>query len=110
MRNCVFLINSCLGKPDLLQASGRYRKPYGDITNIKQTDMNRTFLDNITERLTARPTSQCNEVLFFATAHFLFFNFNPTSHCTHLPLLACTHTDPKAKSKECNFQRTKSYI
>ncbi|MEP7197968.1 MAG: hypothetical protein ABI851_15725, partial [Saprospiraceae bacterium] len=85
--------------PQLLKPAKRYRKPYDDSANIKQTDMNRTFLANITERLTARPTSQRNEVLFFAT-----------SHCTHLPLLACTHTAPKAKSKECNFQCTKSYI
>jgi hypothetical protein len=106
----VFQMSVCAENPPLRKAAKRYRKPYGDSTNIKQTDMNRTFLDNITERLTARPTSQDNDVLFFSTAHFLFLNFNATSHCTHLPLLACTHTDPKAKSKECNFQRTKSYI
>jgi len=37
--------------------------------------MKPTFLDKIIERLTARSTSQRNEVLFFAPAHFLFFNF-----------------------------------
>jgi len=66
------------------QAPKRYRKPYDDHANIKLTDMKRTILDNITERLTARPTSQRNEVLFFATAHFLFFNFSATAHCSHL--------------------------
>jgi hypothetical protein len=66
--------------------------------------MKRTFLDNITERLTARPTSQRNEILFFASAHFLFFNFIASAHCTHLPLLADTQANPKAKSKECNRQ------
>jgi len=51
----------------------RYRKPYDDTTNIKLTDMERTILDTITDRLTTKPTSQHNEVLFFTTAHFLFF-------------------------------------
>jgi hypothetical protein len=67
--------------------------------------MKRTFLDNIIEGLTAIPTSQRNEVLFFANAHFLFFNFYAPAHCTHLPLLADTQANPKAKSKECNRQR-----
>jgi len=26
------------------------------------------------------------------------------AHCTHLPLLAYAHANPKAKSKECNRQ------
>ncbi|MBK7389252.1 MAG: hypothetical protein IPI23_09355 [Bacteroidetes bacterium] len=66
--------------------------------------MKRTFVDYISYRLTAKPTSQRNEVLFFANAHFLFFNFNASAHCTHLPLLADTQANPKAKSKECNRQ------
>jgi hypothetical protein len=61
--------------------------------------MKRTFLNNITERLTARATSLRNEVLFFANAHFLFFNFNTTAHCTHLPLLADPQANPKSKVK-----------
>ncbi len=52
------------------KAQNRYRKPYGDSANIKQKDMKETFWDNITERLTARPISQRNEVLFFADPHF----------------------------------------
>jgi len=44
--------------------------------------MNRTFLDYITNRLTAKPTSQRNEVLFFANAHFLSFNFLATAENT----------------------------
>ena len=59
----------------LRQHAKRYRKPYNDSANIKLTDMKPTFLDKIIERLTARSTSQRNEVLFFAPAHFLFFNF-----------------------------------
>jgi hypothetical protein len=93
-------------KQRLRKAAGRYRKPYDDSANMKQADMKQTFLDNITERLTARPTRQRNEVLFFADPHFLFFNFIASAHCTHLPLLADTQANPKAKSKECNRQRT----
>ncbi len=84
----------------------RYRKPYDDTANIKLTDMIRIFFDDLTNRLTAKPTSQRNEVLFFAQPHFLFFNFNVTAHYTHLPLLADTQANPKAKSKECNRHRT----
>lgn len=61
--------------------------------------MKRTFLDNITERLTARPTSLRNEVLFFANPHFLFFNFITTAHGTHLPLLADPQANRKSKVK-----------
>jgi hypothetical protein len=43
-------------------------------SNIKQADMKRTFLYDITELLAYKPTRQRNEVLFFATAHFLLFN------------------------------------
>jgi hypothetical protein len=78
----------------------RYRKPYDDSANIKQTDMKRTFLDNLTERLTARPTSQRNEVLFFATAHFLFFNFLPTAQNT-LSFFCSPSKPTRKKMKEC---------
>ena len=85
--------------PALRVAANRYRKPYDDTANIKLTDMIRIFFDDLTNRLTARTTSQRNEVLFFANPHFLFFNFNATAHCTHLPLLACTQSQPKSKVK-----------
>jgi hypothetical protein len=65
--------------------------------------MKRTFLDNITERLTARPTSPRNEVLFFATAHFSFFNFFATAQMAHLLLAATAKANPKPKSKEPFF-------
>ncbi len=64
--------------------------------------MKLTFLDNITERLTARPTSQRNEVLFFATAHFLFFNFYATAQNT-LSFFLPTHKPNIKKMKECFF-------
>jgi hypothetical protein len=75
-----------LRNPPERKAPKRYRKPYDDSANIKRTDMKRTFLDNITEQLTARPTSQRNEVLFFADPHFLFFNFFANAHLAHLVL------------------------
>ena len=96
--------------PNHRQHVQRYRKPYDDSANIKQTDMKQTLLDNITERLTSRPTSQRNEVLFFADTHFLLFNFIASAHCTHLPLLADTQAKLKANSKECNRQRTNDQI
>ena len=102
----VLFDSEVLRNRQLRQHAKRYRKPYDDSANIKLTDMKRTFLDNVTERLTANPTSQRNEVLFFAHPHFLFFNFIASAHCTHLPLLADTQANPKAKSKECNRQRT----
>ena len=66
----------------------------GYLTNIKLTDIKRTFFKNKLDGLTALSDSQHNEVLFFATAHFLFFNF-----------LAAAQANPKAKAKECNHQR-----
>lgn len=72
--------------------------------------MKRTFLDKITQRPTARPTSQRNEVLFFATTHFLFFNFFATAHLAHLLLPANAQAKRKAKAKEPNFPRFISFV
>ncbi len=66
--------------------------------------MKRTFLDYITDRLTARPTSQRNEVLFFANAHFLFFNFFANAQNTHS--FFCRHTNPTQKKNERVFSPT----
>jgi len=105
----VLRMNICAKIPALRQAAKRYRKPYDDSANIKQTDMKRTFFDDITERLTARPTSQRNEVLFFANAHFLFFNFSANAQNT-LSFI-CSHTNPpRKKMKECFRQRFSNYI
>jgi len=87
-------------------APDRYRKPYDDSANIKQTDMKRTFLDNLTERLTARPTSQRNEVLFFANAHFLFFIFSATTKNTLS--FFYQHTNPPQKKNERVFSPTQN--
>ena len=69
-----------------------------DRATIKLIDMKPNFWDNIRQRLTARPTIQRKEVLFFPTAHFLFFNFFAYAHCTLSPLIACTQAHTKAKS------------
>jgi hypothetical protein len=66
--------------------------------------MKQTFLDNITEPLTARPTSLSNEVLFFATAHFLFFNFLATAQNTLS--FFWNRTNPDLKKNERVFSPT----
>ena len=81
-----------------------YRKPYDDSANIKRTDMKRTILNYINNRLTARPTSQRNEVLFFADTHFLFFNFFASAHLAHL-VLPDTQADPSQNQKSQIYQR-----
>jgi hypothetical protein len=85
-------------------AAKRYRKPFDDSANIKLTDMKRTILDNIAERLTAKPTSQRNEVLFFADPHFLFFNFIADTHLAHL-VLPDTQADASQNQKSQIFPR-----
>jgi len=67
-QSLVLRINICGEIRHLRQARNRYRKPYGDSANIKQSDMKRTLLNDITELLAHRPTSQRHEVLFLATA------------------------------------------
>jgi hypothetical protein len=62
--------------------------------------MKRTFLNYINNRLTTRRTSQRNEVLFFATAHFLFFNFSASRTSGTFCFAATAQADPKAKQKE----------
>lgn len=69
-----------------------------DTSNIKPTDMKQTSFDNIIERLTARPTSQRDEVLFFATAYFLFFNFLATAQNT-LSFFSYPQTNPKKNER-----------
>jgi hypothetical protein len=64
--------------------------------------MKLTILDNITERLTAKPTSQRNEVLFFADPHFLFFNFRAPTHLAHL-VLPDTQSNPSQNQKSQIF-------
>jgi len=100
----VHLMKFSAENPRLRKAAKRYRKPY-DSANIKQTDMKRTFLDNTTERLTARPTSPRNEVLFFANAHFLFLNFFANAQNT-LSFFCHAQTQRRKKMKECFRQRS----
>ncbi len=103
-QNLVLRMNICGENRHLRQARNRYRKPYDDSANIKQTYMKRTILDILANRLTARPTSQRNEVLFFADPHFLFFNFRATTHLAHL-VLPATQPDPSQNQKSQIFPR-----
>jgi hypothetical protein len=77
----------------------------GDRATFKLTDMKPSFLDNITERLTAKATSQRNEVLFFATAHFLFFNFIAAAQVAHF-VLPLTHKATQRQNKKSHFFHT----
>jgi len=92
----------CGENPALRVAANRYRKPYDDRANIKLTDMKRTFLNALTDRLTANPTSQRKEVLFFATAHFLFLNFLATAQVAHF-VLQHPHKPTQRQNKKSHF-------
>ena len=48
--------------------------------------MKQTYLDKETNGLTDRLDSQRKEVLFFPTAHFLFFNFLAAAQVAHFVL------------------------
>ena len=47
---------------------------------------------------TADPRANASVFLFFPYAHFLFFNFNATSHLAHL-VLPDTQADPSQNQK-----------
>ena len=55
---------------------------------------------------TDKHTTQRREVLFFATAHFLFFNFNANTHLAHL-VLPDTQADPAQNQKSQIANHTK---
>jgi hypothetical protein len=75
-----------------------------DRATIKLTDMKSNFWNNIRQRLTARPNSQRNEVLFFANAHFLFFNFIPDTHLVHF-VLPLTHKPTQRQNKKSQISQ-----
>jgi len=60
--------------------------------------MKQIFLNTLSDRLAAKPTSQLNEVLFFATAHFLFFNFMAAAQNT-LPFFCNPQPNPKKNER-----------
>lgn len=64
--------------------------------------MKRTFFDTEPSDLIALSDSQRNEVLFFATAHFLFFNFLATAQVAHFVLPQHT-THHRGKTKRATF-------
>jgi len=63
--------------------------------------MKRAFLHKPSD-LTARQDSHCNEVLFFAIAHFLFFNFLPPAQVAHF-VLPLTLKPTRRQNKKSHF-------
>jgi len=65
-----------------------------------------TDIGTNTAQRTGRHSSRPEEVLFFAPAHFLFFNFMPT-HIAHICLCLLTHKPTQKQSqKSAISQRT----
>ena len=64
--------------------------------------MKRKYLDKEVYRLTTIPDSQRSEVLFFATAHFLFFNFLAAAQVAHF-VLPQPHKPTKRQNKKSHF-------
>jgi hypothetical protein len=64
--------------------------------------MKRTFTHYEPTRLTARHDSQRKEVLFFATAHFLFFNFLADAQVAHF-VLPQPHKPTQWQNKKSHF-------
>lgn len=73
--------------------------------NNKATRMKQVIFDNIAFGQTTKQTTQRKEVLFFATAHFLFFNFIADTHLAHL-VLPITQADPSQNQKSQIANRT----
>ena len=93
--------------PPLRQAAKRYRKPYDDSANIKQTDFDNIFRQPWTTTDSAsKANASGKKTKKIATARK---NSNATAHCTHLPLPAHAQANAKAKSKECNLQRFEKF-
>ena len=90
-----------------LEGRGVFRRndvsgnPMSDRATINQTDMKSTLLHNQND-LTALHDSQRYEVIFFATAHLLFFNFLPTAQVAHF-VLPHTHKPTQRQNKKSHF-------
>lgn len=66
--------------------------------------MKGTFLNNEISGLTAQHDIQRNEVSFFATAHFLFFNFMTDTQVAHF-VLPLTHKPTQRQNKKSHFSK-----
>lgn len=66
--------------------------------------MKRKYLDKEVYRLTTIHDSQRSEVLFFATAHFLFFNFMADTQVAHF-VLPLTHKPTQRQNKKSHFSQ-----
>jgi hypothetical protein len=81
------------------------RNLIGDSANFEHYSFERTFFKTKRHRMTALTGSQRNEVLFFANAHFLFFNFIATAQNTLSFFLPTHEPTAEKKMKECFFHR-----
>jgi hypothetical protein len=79
------------------------------VQTIKRKEMTRTFTHNETYRLTARHDSQRSEVLFFPTAHFLFFNFIAAAQVAHF-VLPQPHKPTQRQNKKSHFSPHFNYF
>ncbi len=66
--------------------------------------MKQTYLDKETNGLTDRLDSQRKEVLFFPTAHFLFFNFLAAAQVAHF-VLPQPHKPTQRQNKKSHFSQ-----
>ena len=90
-------------------AANRYVQPYCDTTNIKLNGFEWTFLNTKRTDMTAITDSQRKEVLFFATAHFLFFNFLPAAQVAHF-VLPQPHNPIQRQNKKSHFFQRFNYF
>lgn len=79
--------------------SGNPKKRQCTMTTDEQTI---TDSGTKTTQRTGRHSSRPEEVLFFPTAHFLFFNFSHRTFGT-FAFAPTARADPKAKAKEPNL-------
>ena len=84
------------------QSLKRYRKPFGDSANIKLTDMKRTFLDNLTERQTARQTANAMKFYFLPPHIFCFLIFLAAAQVAHF-VLPQPHKPTQRQNKKSHF-------
>ena len=80
-----------------------------DRATIKLTDTKQSDNGTKTLGLTAKQDSQLKEVLFFANAHFLFFNFTADAHLAHCLLPAHAQIKQKGKNQRTKFCQRNIY-
>jgi hypothetical protein len=92
----------------LLKPAKRYRKPYDDSANIKQTDMKRTILETIIKGLTAKRTANASFLIFFCQRTNFLIHFFANAQNT-LSFFSLPTNPTQKKMKECFLQRFKKF-